>query len=363
MSVGITIAIDAMSGDDGPEIVVPAALAYLQRKSQESLLSLDKRPEANKAFNIILVGDQNKLEALLFDQNKLKSRHTSASSRLPSNLSIVHAQSVVEMDDRPSTVLRQKRDSSMAVALQLVKDGKADACVSAGNTGALMILGRAILGTYPGIDRPAITKMFPSQGGGTFVLDLGANVDSSAEHLLQFAIMGQLLAKIIKGIERPKVALLNVGGESIKGNEQVRLAATLIEESELVNYVGFAEGGDIFRSRADVIVCDGFVGNVALKSAEGAAKILLKEIKDFFHASWYRKLMGFLLLPLLKKHLKQLDPDTHNGAIFLGLQGVLVKSHGHATTQSFEHAIDRAVKEAEENLPEMINKQLESLIF
>ncbi|MFT6031380.1 MAG: glycerol-3-phosphate acyltransferase PlsX, partial [Oleiphilaceae bacterium] len=256
MSAGITIAIDAMSGDDGPEVVVPAALAYLQK---------------NKTFNIILVGDQDKLKVLLFNQNTLKSASNSSSelSSLPSNLSIVHADSVVEMDDRPSTVLRQKRESSMAIALQLVKDGKADACVSAGNTGALMILGRMILGTYPGIDRPAITKMFPSQGGGTFVLDLGANVDSSAEHLLQFAIMGQLLAKIIKGIENPKVALLNVGGESIKGNEQVRLAATLIEGSELVNYVGFAEGGDIFRDKADVIVCDGFVGNVALKSAEG----------------------------------------------------------------------------------------------
>ncbi len=386
MSAGITIAIDAMSGDDGPEIVVPAALAYLQKKSQENLLSLDRKTDANKAFNIILVGDQDKLEALLFeltscDQGKKKTASQSnksaeqvfsktdansdfaSTSKLPSNLSIVHAESVVEMTDRPSLVLRQKRDSSMAVALQLVKDGKASACVSAGNTGALMILGRAILGTYPGIDRPAITKMFPSQGGGTFVLDLGANVDSSAEHLLQFAIMGQLLAKIIKGIESPKVALLNVGGESIKGNEQVRLAASLIEENTLVNYVGFAEGGDIFRSKADVIVCDGFVGNVALKSAEGAANILLKEIKDFFQASWYRKLIGFLLLPLLKKHLKQLDPDTHNGAIFLGLQGVLVKSHGHATRQSFEHAIDLAVKEAEVNLPEMINKQLESIIF
>jgi glycerol-3-phosphate acyltransferase PlsX len=368
MSAGITIAIDAMSGDDGLEIVVPAALAYLQKKSQDSLLSPDNTAQMHKAFNIILVGDQSKLEALLLHRNKLASGSNASSSalpssELPSNLSIIHANSVVEMDDRPSLVLRQKRDSSMAVALQLVKDKKADACVSAGNTGALMILGRAILGTYPGIDRPAITKMFPSQGGGTFVLDLGANVDSSAEHLLQFAIMGQLLAKIIKGIEAPKVALLNVGGESIKGTEQVRLAASLIEESELVNYVGFAEGGDIFRSKADVIVCDGFVGNVALKSAEGAAKILLKEIKDFFQATWYRKLMGFLLLPLLKKHLKQLDPDTHNGAIFLGLQGVLVKSHGRATVQSFEHAIDLAVKEAEENLPEQLNKQLESLIF
>lgn len=386
MTAGITIAIDAMSGDDGPDIVVPAALAYLRRKSQERLLSLDKSPDANKAFNIILVGDQDKLRALLFENNNTKpsqatgktsiendssqaeletfsSSQSSEYSELPSNLSIVHAASIVEMDDRPSLVLRQKRDSSMAVALQLVKDGEADACVSAGNTGALMILGRAILGTYPGIDRPAITKMFPSKGGGTFVLDLGANVDSSSEHLLQFAIMGQLLAKIIKGIESPKVALLNVGGESIKGNEQVRLAATLIEDSALVNYVGFAEGGDIFRSKADVMVCDGFVGNVALKSAEGAAKILLKEIKDFFQASWYRKVIGFLLLPLLKKHLKQLNPDTHNGAIFLGLQGVLVKSHGHASVESFEHAIDLAVKEAEANLPELINQQLESLLF
>ena len=379
MSVGITIAIDAMSGDDGPDVVVPAALAYLQKKIQDDSsltqrAELSDESEENKAFNIILVGDQNKLEALLFQAyqklDKTVASQTKASSvqsplvaAMSAHISIVHAESVVEMDDRPSLAFRQKRDSSMAIALELVKEGRADACVSAGNTGALMMLGRAILGTYPGIDRPAITKMFPSQGGGTFVLDLGANVDSSAEHLLQFAIMGQLLAKIIKGIESPKVALLNVGGESIKGNEQVRLAASLIEEHALINYVGFAEGGDIFRSKADVIVCDGFVGNVALKSAEGAAKILLKEIKDFFQASWYRKLIGFLLLPLLKKHLKQLDPDTHNGAIFLGLQGVLVKSHGHASTQSFEHAIDLAVQEAEAKLPELINQQLEALLF
>lgn len=389
MSEGITIAIDAMSGDDGPEVVVPAALTYLQKKLQpdspvSQLASLVTDSGEQKAFKIILVGDQDKLEALLrkayrkLDRSSSKSAKKSsaqlsssqadtASSRLVSllskHISVVHAETVVEMDDRPSMAFRQKRDSSMAVALELVKEGKADACVSAGNTGALMILGRAILGTYPGIDRPAITKMFPSQGGGTFVLDLGANVDSSSEHLLQFAIMGQLLAKIIKGIESPKVALLNVGGESIKGNEQVRLAASLIEEHALINYVGFAEGGDIFRAKADVIVCDGFVGNVALKSAEGAAKILLKEIRDFFKASWYRRLIGFMLLPLLKRHLKQLDPDTHNGAIFLGLQGVLVKSHGHASVQSFEHAIDLAAQEAEAKLPEMINQQLESLLF
>ncbi len=401
MSEGITIAIDAMSGDDGPEVVVPAALSYLQKHLYQAGLFSGTESEQsaeNKAFNIILVGDQTKLEALLHLAFQKIEKHSQAPLRkqqqsfskslrnlkvddaqcvpvsskdyqsslvqkLARRITIAHASSVVEMDERPSQAFRQKRDSSMAIALELVKQGKAHACVSAGNTGALMILGKAILGTYPGIDRPAITKMFPSKGGGTFVLDLGANVDSSAEHLLQFAIMGQLLAKIIKGIELPKVALLNVGGESIKGNEQVRLAASLIEANSFVNYVGFAEGGDIFRAKADVIVCDGFVGNVALKSAEGAATVLIKEIKDFFTANWYRKLIGLALLPLLKKHLKQLDPDTHNGAIFLGLQGVLVKSHGHATRQSFEHAIDLAAQEAEANLPELINQQLESILF
>jgi len=353
MSVGITIAIDAMSGDEGPSIVVPAALAFLKNKVYEinntSLCS-------KQTFNIILVGDQDKLGVLLSQEENIPQS-------LRELITIAHAESIVAMDERPSIALRKKKDSSMAIALDLVKSGQADACVSAGNTGALMMLGRAILGMYPGIDRPAITKLFPSQGGGCFVLDLGANVDSSAEHLLQFAIMGQLLAQTIKNIESPKVALLNVGGESIKGNEQVRLAASLIEECEVVNYVGFAEGGDIFRAKADVIVCDGFVGNVALKSAEGAAKIILEGIREFFTASWYRKLLGCILLPVLKKSLKQLDPDTHNGAIFLGLQGVLVKSHGHASVKSFEHAIDLAAKEAEENLPELINRQLDDLLF
>jgi len=344
MSVGFTIAIDAMSGDEGPEIVVPAALAFLYKRELDKSCS-------NKAFNIILVGKQDELEALLLTSPKNIS------------LSIVHADTVVDMNERPSRALRKKQDSSMAVALELVKSGKADACVSAGNTGALMLLGRSILGMYPGIDRPAITKLFPSQGGGCFVLDLGANVDSSAEHLLQFAIMGQLLAQTIKNIETPKVALLNVGGESMKGNEQVRLAASLIEENDAVNYVGFAEGGDIFRSLADVIVCDGFVGNVALKSAEGAATILLEGVRDFFRSTWYRKILGRLLLPMMRQSLSQLDPDTHNGAIFLGLQGVLVKSHGHASVKSFEHAIDLAAKEAEVNLPELINARLDELLF
>ncbi len=360
MSEVITIAIDAMSGDEGPSVAVEASLSFLEKMKTRSLsvsgsdsnvLSSDRSAlQSSKAFNIILVGREEELKALLclYPEN--------------SAISIHHADSVVAMDEKPSRALRNRKDSSMAIALDLVQKGQAQACVSAGNTGALMLLGRSIIGTFPGIDRPAITKLFPSQGGGSLVLDLGANVDSSAEHLLQFAIMGQVLAKIVKGVDNPRVALLNVGGETIKGNEQVRLAASLIEESEAVNYVGFAEGGDIFRSLADVIVCDGFVGNVALKSAEGAAKILLDGIKDFFTASWYRKLLAKLMLPLLAQHLKQLDPDTHNGAIFLGLQGVLVKSHGSASAQAFEHAIELAAKEAEADLPELINQELELVL-
>jgi glycerol-3-phosphate acyltransferase PlsX len=266
------------------------------------------------------------------------------------------------MDERPSHALRNKQDSSMAVAMMLVAEGRADACVSAGNTGALMMLGRSILKMFPGIDRPAITKLFPSQGGGCFVLDLGANVDCTAEHLLQFALMGQSLAHAIKGVERPRVALLNVGGESIKGNEQVRLAATLFEQCEAINYVGFAEGGDIFRAVADVIVCDGFVGNVALKSAEGAAKIILNGVRNFFAESWYTRLLARLVTPLIAKGLRQLDPETHNGAMFLGLQGVLVKSHGAATVASFEHAIDLAAQEARVNLPGLIAARLDEML-
>lgn len=336
MSTDITIAVDAMSGDDGPEVVVPAVVSFLQK---------------NVASNIILVGDQGSLGVLLLASGK------------PESLRIVHAESVVQMSDRPSFALRNKADSSMAVALRLVADGQADACVSAGNTGALMVMGRSILGMYPGIDRPAITKLFPSQGGGCFVLDLGANVDSSAEHLLQFALMGQLLAQVIKGETSPRVALLNVGGEAMKGNVQVRLAATLIEECEAINYVGYAEGGDIFRSKADVIVCDGFVGNVALKSAEGAARILLDGIKKFFTETWYRKLLGRIMLPLMGSALKQLDPETHNGAMFLGLQGVVVKSHGNATQASFEHALDLAAREAEADLTSLINERLDEVLL
>lgn len=343
MPDNVRIAVDAMSGDQGPQVVVSAMLCFL---------------EQNKASKVFLVGDQNTLEALLLSE----SERCPAYKPLRARVEIISAQSIVTMEDKPSLLLRRKPDSSMAIALSLVRDGTAHACVSGGNTGALMVLGRSMLGMFPGIDRPAITKMFPSQGGGCLVLDLGANVDSSAEHLMQFALMGQFLAEVIKRKPQASVALLNVGGESIKGNEQVRLAESLIKESDAINYIGFAEGGDIFRAKADVLVCDGFVGNVALKSAEGAANIILQGVNGFFERNWFSRLLGRLLLPMMNNALAQLDPQTHNGAMFLGLNGVLVKSHGAANAQAFQHAIELAEQEARAELPALINQALEEIL-
>lgn len=330
------IAVDAMSCDHGAEVAVNASLAFLER---------------NQTSDIVLVGKQNELEVFLCAHDSYEE--------LKHRVSVVHAESVVSMDDKPSMVLRRKQDSSMGVALNLVKVGEAAAVVSGGNTGALMALGRSILGTFHGIDRPAITKLFPSKAGGTLVLDLGATVDSSAEQLLQFALMGQQLAQVIKDKEQVSVALLNVGGENIKGNELVRLADALIRETDIINYIGYAEGGDIFRGKADVLVCDGFVGNIALKSAEGAANIILEGVRDFFKKNFYRRILAKLLLPMMSGALKQLDPETHNGAMFLGLNGVVVKSHGNAQSDAFVHAIELAEREACANLPEKINEALE----
>lgn len=339
----VCIAVDAMSGDHGPSVAVPAAFKFLER---------------NETSKVILVGDREQLEVLAFSENEkypLKD--------LYSRCHIVHAETVIGMHEKPSLALRNRHDSSMAKALSLIKSGDADACVSAGNTGALMVLGRSILGMFHGIDRPAITKLFPSKSGGSLVLDLGANVDSSAEQLMQFALMGQLLAQVIKHKPNPTVALLNVGEESIKGNELVRLADTLIREHEAINYIGFAEGGDIFRGKADVLVCDGFVGNVALKSAEGAASIILSSVREFFEKNIYRRLLAKIIMPMMSSALRQLDPETHNGAMFLGLNGVVVKSHGNSGSAPFSHAIELAAQEAEANLPELINQALEVSLY
>ncbi|PID41555.1 MAG: phosphate acyltransferase [Proteobacteria bacterium] len=337
MTDQLCIAVDAMSGDLGPAVAVRSSLSFLSR---------------NTSVKILLVGDKTVLAPLLANRNST-----------PSNLAIHHAPDVVAMDDKPSYALRRKQQSSMAVALKLVKEGQASACVSAGNTGALMILSRSILRMLPGIDRPAITKRIPSAQSSCFVLDLGANVDSSAEHLLQFALMGSILARCELDINEPRVALLNVGEEEVKGNEQVRLASHLLRESNDLNYVGFVEGGDLFTGVADVIVCDGFVGNVALKTGEGVVSLVLGEVKQAFQNSWYGKLVGFLALPLLKAIRKKLAPSYHNGATFLGLQGVVIKSHGGADAFAFEKAIEQAIYAVEKEIPAKINKKLDDWLI
>ncbi len=334
------IAVDAMSGDLGPDVAVRSSLSFLKRHEASSLL---------------LVGDEAVLQSLL-------ATHSIASS-VQQRLEIVHAPDVVEMTDKPSLALRKKQQSSMAVALGLVKERRAQACVSAGNTGALMILGRSILRMLPGIDRPAIVKRIPARNAECYLLDLGANVDCSAEQLLQFGIMGAIHAELDSGVSQPKVALLNVGTEDIKGNEQVRLAAHLFREQEGVNYVGFIEGDAIFTGVADVIVCDGFVGNVALKTGEGIVSLVLSIIKDTLSRSLYGRVVGLLALPLLKAIRRQLEPSYYNGAELLGLQGVVIKSHGGADQFAFEMAIRQALNGVKQNAPARMNERLDAWLM
>lgn len=321
-----------MSGDHGYGVVVPAALH-----------SLNKNPD----LHLILVGDQQ----LLADEVK---RH--ASNGHP-HLTIHHASQIVMMDDSPSLALRNKKDSSMRVAINLVKEGAAQACVSAGNTGALMATARFVLKTLPGIDRPAIISALPTINGHTHVLDLGANVDSSAEHLLQFAVMGSVLTKAVDNIERPTVGLLNIGEEEIKGNEQVKEAAKLLATSNL-NYVGFVEGDDIYKGTVDVVVCDGFIGNVALKTSEGLAKMISHYMKQEFKRNLFTKLAALVAMPVLKAFRSRIDPREYNGASLVGLRGIVIKSHGSADAFSFGNAIQEAVHEVHKNVPVKIQQEL-----
>ncbi len=330
----ITIAMDAMSGDGGCEPAVDAARAAVAR---------------NKALSIILVGNRSILEAFL------GSGHP--------RIEIEEATQVVTMDERPSSALRHKRSSSMAVAISLVRDGRAHACVSAGNTGALMAFGLSQLHTHPGIERPAIIKRIPSLRSACYVLDLGANVDASAEHLFQFAVMGTLMAQAIDQRQRPRVALLNVGKESVKGTEQVRLASHMLAGTDAINYVGYIEGNEIFEGAADVVVCDGFVGNVALKTGEGVAKLLIDLIRKSFRGSWYGRFIGLLAAPLVRPLLRQMDPARRNGASLIGLQGVVVKSHGNADATAFEAAVEQATAEVEQRIPERIGEELDKVDF
>ncbi len=327
-----------MGGDFGPRITVPAALDALKR---------------HPALNILLIGHQQQITPILERLGQLDHPR----------LELLHAESVVAMDERPTFALRRRKDSSMYLALQSVAERRTQACVSAGNTGALMVMGRGILQMLPGIDRPAITSAVPTLRGHSHMLDLGANVDCSAEHLLQFAIMGSVMLKAVEQIESPTVALLNIGAEEIKGNEQVKLASRLLAEQPDLNYIGFVEGDGVFSGKADLVVCDGFVGNIALKSSEGLARLIGRKVRKSFTRNLYRRLLAVLARPIIKELQLQLDPGRQNGASLLGLQGIVIKSHGGANRHCFSHAIDQAVSEVEMNIPERISEQLERYLL
>jgi glycerol-3-phosphate acyltransferase PlsX len=328
----LTIALDAMGGDHGPGVIVPAALE-----------SAGKYPD----LHLILVGDETRL------RHALNGREANYAGRI----SIHHASQLVEMHETPSKALRGKKDSSMRVAIDLVKEHKADACVSAGNTGALMAIAKFVLKTITGIDRPAIIAMLPSKTGHTHVLDLGANVDCTAEHLCQFAVMGYELVKAVEHHDHPRVGLLNIGEEEIKGNEQVKQAAKMLSGSH-INFVGFVEGNDIFAGNVDVVVTDGFTGNVALKAIEGFAKLLGGSLKDEFSKNLFTKMLGLFALPVLKAYKKRFDPRAYNGASLVGLRGIVVKSHGNADQISFANAIRVAMLEVEQGVPDRIGERV-----
>jgi glycerol-3-phosphate acyltransferase PlsX len=330
----VRIALDAMGGDHGPQVVVPAAVN-----------ALSSYPN----LQLILVGKRESLESQLQAIGALNNPR----------LLIRETTQVVEMGESPATALRTKRDSSMRVAINLVKEGEADACVSAGNTGALMAIARFVLKTLPGVDRPAIVYSLPTMTGHVHVLDLGANVDCTAADLYQFAMMGSILASAVGQNPNPTVGLLNVGSEAIKGSDQVKRAAELImTKGKAINYVGFVEGDDIYKGTVDVVVCDGFVGNVALKTSEGLAKMILKFTKEEFFRTLYGRFAALIAAPILRALNKRLDPAQYNGASLLGLQGIVIKSHGNAEQNAFKTAIQIAMLEVEKNVPQRIQAQL-----
>jgi glycerol-3-phosphate acyltransferase PlsX len=336
MTERITIALDVMGGDHGADVVLPAALRALSRHDE---------------LDLLLVGDREIIEAGL---ERLRAADNA-------RISIQHASQRVEMDEAASHALRFKKDSSMRVALNLVKEGRAQACVSAGNTGALMATARYVLKTLPGIDRPAICTSLPTMSGHTWMLDLGANVDSSPEHLFQFGLMGSVLAKAVDSNQNPRVGLLNIGEEEIKGNETVKEAATLLASGSM-NYIGFVEGNDVYGGNVDVVVCDGFVGNIALKTSEGVARMISHFIKQSFNRNLLTRIAALFALPVLKAFRRQIDPRRYNGASLLGLRGTVIKSHGSADALAFANAIEVAAVVVRQQVPERISSQLQTIL-
>ena len=331
----ITVAIDCMGGDRGPHVTVPSAVNYLR---------------CNSGINIILVGLPDAIEA------ELRAIKFAPDFRLR-----IHAASeVIGMDESPAVALRGKKDSSMRIAIDLVKRGEAQACVSAGNTGALIATSRFVLKTLPGVDRPALAVVLPTMKGHTYVLDLGANVDCSAEQLLQFGVMGATLVSSVEGKERPSVGLLNIGEEEIKGNEVVKHAAELLRDSGL-NFYGNVEGNDIYKGTTDVVVCDGFVGNVALKASEGVAQMLATFLREEFKRNLLTKFAGLIALPVIKAFKRRVDHRRYNGASLLGLRGIVIKSHGAADSHAFNFAIERAVNEVQGGMLQHISERVAGL--
>ena len=328
----VTVAVDAMGGDHGPSVTVPAALDFLA-----------SAPNAR----VVLVGQATPLESAL----------AKARPQLRARVRVHAASEVVEMHEPPADALRKKKDSSMRVAINLVKEGVAHACVSAGNTGALMAIARFVLKTLPGIDRPAIASQLPTRYGDTLVLDLGANVNCTAQQLVQFAAMGSALASAIDGIERPTIGLLNVGEEEIKGNDVVKEAAELLRASPL-NFAGNVEGDDIYKGTTDVVVCDGFVGNVLLKTSEGLAQMLYEFLKAEFTRNALTKLAAAVVYPVLMSFKGRIDPRRYNGATLVGLKGVVVKSHGGADVLAFTNALSRAYAEVEHGVLDRIAQRI-----
>lgn len=327
----VSISVDAMGGDFGPKITVPASLNFLK-----------SHPDAS----ITLVGNESIIKKFLKKPIESFDR-----------LSIIHTTQFVTMDESPQSALKNKKSSSMRLAINLVKEGLADAIVSAGNTGALMATGRFVLRMLPGIDRPAIASFLPNQKGTSCMLDLGANADCTSHHLTQFAIMGSILSSVISKKKKPSVGLLNIGSESIKGNEVTKETYELLKKSHL-NFYGNVEGNDIFKGTTDVVVCDGFVGNISLKTTEGLAKMFADFLGQEFKKNIGTKFLALFALPVLKAFKKRLDPRRYNGAAFLGINGIVVKSHGSADAFSFEHALMTAYEEANSKMIAKISKQL-----
>ena len=329
------IAVDAMGGDHGPSVTVPASLDFLG---------------SDRECQLLLVGLREPLEREL----------ARADPALRGRIEIVPASEVVGMDEDVRTAIRTKKDSSMRVAIDLVKSGRAHACVSAGNTGALMGTAKFVLKTLPGIDRPAICAVLPTRKGRVYALDLGANADCTPEHLQQFAIMGATLVREMEGLPNPSVGLLNIGSEEIKGNEVVKKAGELLRATP-INFYGNVEGDDIYKGTTDVVVCDGFAGNVALKTSEGLAKMLGDFLKEEFTRSWWTRLLALFAWPILKRFRRRVDARRYNGAALLGLKGIVVKSHGSADRLAFATALARAAAEARHALIERIGEQVARL--